>query len=704
MIKLGVDVGGTFTDLVVIDEETKAINLTKVPSTPKFPDQGVIRGIGKIADLFEVNPAQIGLLIHGTTVATNALIERKGVRAALVVTQGFRDVLHIARQIRPKLYDFFERRPDPFIPRHLRFEVPERILYTGDVAQPLDEEAVRSIAKEIADEAIGVVAVCLLHAYANPVHEQRVKAVLEEMVPDVKVTTSSDVLPEFKEYERMSTTVINAYVMPIVERYLGQILSSLKELGVDTGLHIMQSNGGLMTSETAEKKSVHTVLSGPAAGVLGGLELAKMIGMENIITIDMGGTSFDVSLAYQGKPAFTMESDIGGHIIKIPMIDIKTLGAGGGSIAWVDVGGALQVGPESAGADPGPACYGWGGQEPTVTDANLVLGYLNPDYFAGGDMGLRVDLACEAIRRKVAEPMGLSLEAAAEGILRVVNATMIRGIRLVSVEKGYDPREFALVCFGGAGPVHAVTLAQELNIPRIMIPQGPGVNCALGLLMADFRHDYSQTFLHLLSSLDPGRLSGEYRALEARATEQMVSEGVPEKDIVFHRTADLRYHGQGYEMEVPLPNKNYQGDDLEAICREFGRIHQDQYGYTMRPETVEIVNLRLTALGLLSKPEIKKEALGQPDPSPALKGIRRVYMDGQFMEVPIFERKKLEGGNEIQSPAIVEQLDSTTVLFPGSRARVDPYRNLIIDSRRQEDAQRRYDHAPGRCECPPVGH
>jgi len=685
MLRLGVDVGGTFTDLVVFDERTGVINLTKVPSTPKSPDEGVVNGIRKIGDLFGARPGEIDFLIHGTTVATNALIERKGIEAALIVTQGFRDVLHIARQNRPKLYDFFERRPDPFIPRHLRFEVPERVLYTGEVAQPLDEDAVRTIAGEIAERGIGVAVVCLLHSYANAAHEQRVREILEEVVPGLEVVISADVLPEFKEYERTSTTVINAYVMPIVDRYLERIVGSIRRLGVETGLLIMQSNGGLMTAETAGKKSVHTVLSGPAAGVLGGLELAKLAGLGNIITIDMGGTSFDVSLAHGSRPMFTTESEIGGHVIKIPMIDIKTLGAGGGSIAWVDRGGALQVGPESAGADPGPACYGLGGTQPTVTDANLALGYLNPDYFAGGEMALDVNLAREAIREKVAEPMKLGIEEAAEGILRVVNATMIRGIRLVSVERGYDPREFALVCFGGAGPVHAVKLAQELNIPTVVVPPGPGVNCAFGLLMADFRHDYSQTFLHIVSSLDPARLSSEYHALEAKATAQMVEEGVPAKDIVFRRAADLRYRGQGYEIERPLPNKEYGLADLLDICRDFGRAHHDSYGYSLDPETVEVVNLRLTATGLLEKPDVREEIRGGVDPGKALKGTRRVYMDGEFLGVPVYERKQLACGNVIESPAIVEQADSTTVLFKGSRAAVDTYRNLMIAV-----SQRRY--------------
>lgn len=681
MIKLGIDVGGTFTDLVVVDDKNKRINITKVPSIPRSPDQAVLNGIKKVAKLFSVNPSKIDFLIHGTTVATNALIERKGVEAALLVTQGFRDVLHIARQIRPKLYNFFERRPDPFIPRHLRFEVPERILYTGEIKQPLDEQTVRFIAKQIADCGIKVIAVCLLHSYVNSIHERRVRDILLEMIPDLKVSISSEILPEFKEYERMSTTVINAYVMPIVERYLRQIRESLGALEVKSGLHIMQSNGGVMTSETAGQKSVHTVLSGPAAGVLGGLTLAKMIGEENIITIDMGGTSFDVSLVYKAQPTFTTESDIGGHIIKIPMIDIKTLGAGGGSIAWVDAGGALQVGPQSAGADPGPACYGQGGREPTVTDANLIMGYLNPDYFLGGEIKLDMELSRKVILEKIAKPMNITLEQAAEGIFRVINSTMLRGIRMVSLEKGFDPREFTLVSFGGAGPVHAVKLAQELNIPKMIVPEGPGVNCALGLLMADFRHDYSQTFLYLVRTLEPDKLSQAFRSMEEKAIEQMVQEGVPKKDIILLRSLDLRYLGQGYELEIQAPNKTYSKEDLTSLCNRYSEVHNGKYGYTMPSDTVQIVNLRLTSIGLLPKPVLHEEMPGGTDASGAWKGRRRVYMDGQWIEVPIYERKTLRYENKIIGPAIIEQLDSTTVLFKGYEIVVDRYRNLIVNKR-----------------------
>ena len=678
MITVGVDVGGTFTDLVIIDDATKAIRTTKVPSTPAAPDEAVINGIEKIAGMFAVDPAAIGFLLHGTTVATNALIERKGVEAALIVTEGFRDVLHIGRQARPKLYDFFERRPDPLIPRHLRFEVAERMCFDGSVARPLDEASVKTAVERIGTHDIGVVAVCLLQAYANPAHERRIKALVEAALPGVKVAISSDILPEFKEYERMSTTVINAYVMPIVERYLQRIVQGFETRNIATSLNIMQSNGGVMTAATAGQKSVHTVLSGPAAGVLGALRQARLIGIENIITIDMGGTSFDVSLAHRGQPTFTTESDIGGHPIKVPMIDIKTLGAGGGSIASIDAGGALQVGPESAGADPGPACYGRGGVEPTVSDANLVLGYLNPDNFADGAIGLDAARARQVIADKVAEPLGLTVEAAAEGIIRVVNATMIRGIRLVSVERGHDPRDFALVCFGGAGPVHAVRLAQELGIPRMIVPEGPGVNCAMGLLMADFRHDYARTFLATVADLEPPALTAAFAELEDRAITQMIAEGVPEADVVCHRSADMRYAGQGYELEVELPRRAFDDDDLAATAATLGRLHEASYGYAMDPAGAEIVSLRLKAIGQRPKPELAKDQAGPPAADDAHTGTRRVFMDGDHRDVAIYDRTRLRCGMTIAAPAIVEQADSTTVLFPGYGITVDPYRNLII--------------------------
>lgn len=677
MLSLGVDVGGTFTDLVLIDPETRRIRFTKTPSTPRAPDEGVVQGIEKVVRTFGVAAKDIGFLIHGTTVATNALIERKGMETALIVTRGFRDVLTIARQVRPRLYDPRRQRPRPFVPRHLCFEVGERLRYDGEAETPLSEEDVRAAAREIRGRGIPVAAVCLLHSYANPSHERRVREILQEEAPELKVCLSSEVLPEMKEYERMSTTVINAYVMPIVEGYLRRIMESLERIDVGAHLHIMQSNGGVMGWEMAGPRSVHTVLSGPAAGVLGAVELCGMMGERNIITIDMGGTSFDVCLAYDGEPAFSVESDIDGHAIKIPMIDIKTLGAGGGSLAWIDPGGALQVGPESAGADPGPACYGRGGDRPTVTDANLVLGYLNPHNFLGGEMRLDPERARESIRRCVADPMGLSVEAAAEGIVRVVNAEMIRGIRRVSVERGLDPREFALVSFGGAGPLHAVALAQELDIPKVIVPVGPGVTCALGLLMADFRHDYSQTHLARVASLDLDALNVAFREIEARAQAHMEQEGVPADRVRFRRSLDMRYAGQGYELEVKIPPGDYGPADSAAFCEGLAQAHRDQYGYCRPDEQAEIVSLRVVAVGELPKPDLPRgERIARG--APPVRERRRIYADGGYTSADVYAREDLEPGAEFAGPAIVEQLDSTTVVLSGCRVEVDEWRNLVI--------------------------
>ena len=493
--RLGIDSGGTFTDVVLFDDSKKTLHITKTPSTPANPAIGVINGIKKILSQVGVRPEEIASLVHGTTVATNALIEYKGIRTALILTEGFKDILSIGRQDRPKLYDYFEKRPEPFIPRHLRFEVSERTLYNGEILRPLNEEQVREIAGSLKKMGIKGIAVCLLHSYANPTHEKRIKELFEEKYPEAVVSTSHEILPEFREYERMSTTVINTYVMPIVDRYLQDLQRMMREGGLTADLNVMQSNGGVMTSRSAGEKSVHTILSGPAGGVMGSLAIGNQIGMKNLITVDMGGTSFDICLIHDGKIHFTKESEMGGHPIKVPMIDIHTIGAGGGSIAWIDPGVLLRVGPQSAGAKPGPVCYRLGGQEPTVTDANLVLGRIDPDYYLGGEMSLDVEAAKQAISDKIAQPLKLSLEEAAEGIIKVINASMVRGIRKVSVEKGYDAREFSMICFGGGGPLHSLELAEELRIPTVVVPISPGVNSALGLLIADFRYDYSQTFL-----------------------------------------------------------------------------------------------------------------------------------------------------------------------------------------------------------------
>lgn len=677
--RLGVDVGGTFTDLLLFDESSQAMALEKVLTT--VPDQalGIADGVEKVTGAMDIKPSDIGFFLHGTTVATNAILEQKGVKTALVTTDGFRDVLHIMRQDRPKLYDFFARRPLPLVPRHLRFEVPERILHTGEVHRPLDQMALQPIIREIKRQEVKAVAVCLLHSFANPIHEQQIRDVLRRECPDVCVSISSEVLPEIREYDRTSTTVINAYVLPIVSKYLENLNLRLRAMGLKRPVHVMQSNGGIMPSSLAGLKSACTILSGPAAGVWGGVALARQAGLKNVITVDMGGTSFDICLTYQGKPKLTNQCQIGGHALKVPMLDIHAIGAGGGSIAWIDRGGILKVGPQSAGADPGPACYGQRGDQPTVTDANLLLRRLNPDFFLGGRMKIDVEAAGRAIEDKLAKPLGMNTLDVAEGVIRVVNASMVKGIRFVSVERGYDPRDFALVCFGGNGPLHAVELAEELSVPRVMIPFAPGVNCAYGLLVADFRYDYATTYLRRMSEVVPKQIRAIYAKLEKSAQEKMVGDGISKKDMLITRSVDLRYIGQGYELEVPLAPGSITRKSLAAAEDSFNRLHRKQYGFSAEDESTEIVNLRIACLGLVSKPELRKEPARRKSAERAVKGKRKVFLRGRFRNTTIYDRELLGPGAVIAGPAIVEQKDSTTLLLPGNVGRVDGYRNIMID-------------------------
>jgi len=679
--RLGVDVGGTFTDLLLFDEKTGAMWLAKVPTTAGNQALGIVNGIEKVTRQAEIEPSDITFFMHGTTAATNAILEKKGVRTALITTAGFRDVLHIMRQDRPSLYDFFAQRPLPLVPRHLRFEVPERTLYTGEIHRALDESKLKPIIKEIEKRNVEALAVCLLHSYANPLHEQRIRAILQQQCPELDISISSEILPEMREYERMSTTVINAYVLPIIDRYLRDLTRRLNQLNVHRTVHIMQSNGGIMPSALAGQKSACTILSGPAAGVLGGVALARQAGLDNAITIDMGGTSFDICLAYQGRPRFTQQCQIAGHALKMPMIDMHAIGAGGGSIAWVDAGGVLKVGPHSAGADPGPACYGKGGTEPTVTDANLVLGRLNADYFLGGEMEINADAAYAAIEGKLAGPLGMEVLEVAEGIIKVVNASMVKGIRRVSVEKGYDPREFGLICFGGNGPLHAVELAEELGIPQVIIPFAPGVNCAYGLLMADFRYDYARTYLTRLSEVNLKDINAIYKDLEEAACDRMREENITDESIITSRALDLRYVGQGYELEVPLASGRITRKALAAAESQFHALHKQEYGFSKEEEPTELVNLRSACVGLVSKPQLRKQRLGDSNPKRALKEKRDVFLKGGFRKTACYDRDRLNPGAVIEGPAIVEQPDSTTLLFPGNMCRVDAYRNIIISAK-----------------------
>ncbi len=700
--RLAVDTGGTFTDLCVLDESSGDLTVTKVPSTPSNPALAVMGGIEKLIEGKRVLPEKVRFLIHGTTVATNALLEHKGAKTALLTTEGFEDVLHIGRQNRPRLYHFSARRPEPVVPRHLRYPLPERILYTGEVFRPLDESETATIIQRIKAQAVQSIAVSLIHSYANPIHEQRVKSIISRVFPEAYVTISAEVLPEFREYERTSTVCINAYVMPKVNDYVADLERRLRNLDIASDLYIMQSNGGVITAKTARQMSARTVLSGPAGGVLTGVFISRTIGRPNVITIDMGGTSSDICLIEGGIPRLTTESDIGGYPIKLPMIDINTIGAGGGSIAWIDGGGALQVGPESAGADPGPICYDRGGIEPTVTDAHAILGRINPSYLLGGEMPLYPDKARRVMEEKIARPLGIDVLRAAEGIIAVVNANMIRGIRRVSVEKGYDPREFALVPFGGAGPLHGVELAQALNIKEIVVPAYPGIASAFGMLSADVRHDFVQTQISLSQEVDVNHLLLVFKNMEDQALEQLNREGFSGQSVLLIRSADMRYIRQAYELSVPVKGGTLNPQDISAIVESFHRIHEKAYGYARRKEAVEFVNLRVVGLGKLPDFRLKEKTPHIREPAQPI-GYREVFFQGEALKTPIYPRNQLPRGQAIAGPAIVEQMDSTIVILPKCEGVTDRYGNLLIKTRGLNEGETRPHHPRGDEECIPVG-
>jgi len=676
--KLGIDTGGTFTDLVLFDEGKKNVSMTKVLSTPSNLTQGILTGVRKITELCGITPEDISFLIHGTTVATNAILEHKGAKTALLITEGFKDVLSIVRQDRPLMYDFFAQRPEALVPRHLRFEVKERVLYDGTVLHPLDESQAREIALQLRKENVEAVAICLLHSYVNATHEKKLKEILMEFIPDLKISISCEIVPEIREYERMSTTILNSYVHPVMEKYIMLLAEELKKLGFREELHVMQSNGGIMTKKMAAEKCINTALSGPAAGVVGGVYLAKLAGSDHVITVDMGGTSFDICLAYQEKFALSNQSEIGGHAIKVPMIDIHTIGAGGGSIGWIDPGGGLRVGPQSAGAKPGPACYGFGGEEPTVTDANLVLGRINPEYYLGGKMKVDIEKSIKAIKEKIADPLGLTVEEAAEGITRVVNVGMVKGIRYISIEKGYDPREFTMVSFGGAGSLHALEMAEDLQILKVIVPLIPGATSAWGLLMSDFRHDFTRTYFRRVGELDLAHLNMVYYQMETEALSKMKEEKVAGKDTFLVRTAKVRYFGQGYEIEVVLPGGEITPAALAQVQQSFHQAHEDCYGYQLPEAETALVNIGVSAIGKLPRPELATYPIQYPDASQAVKRRRRVFMHGDYKKAIIYDRYQLEPGNVFFGPAIVEQSDTTTLIWEGQKCEVDRYKNLII--------------------------
>jgi len=652
---IGIDTGGTFTDFVYKDKDRWGVY--KRLSTPADPAAAIIEGLTHIAEKKRKR------IVHGSTVATNAILERKGARTALVTNRGFEDIIAIGRQNRSRIYDLAYRKTPGIIPGNLRFGVAGRIRHTGEEHAALDAAEADGLLQQLKRAGVESVAVCLLFSFANPSHERRIKALIAPA--GLPVSLSHEILAEFREYERTVTTVINAYVSPKMQGYIGTLMTHLDK---GDALRIMQSNGGSITADTAQRESVRTILSGPAGGAVGAFEIGKMTGHTKIISFDMGGTSTDVSLM-DGKLSLTTEAVISGHPIGVPMIDIHTVGAGGGSIAHMDAGGSLRVGPESAGADPGPICYGRGGRV-TVTDANLYLGRILPEHFLGGNMRLRQERLESAFAPLVKEA-GLSTLELAEGILSVANATMEKAIRVISVERGFDPGEFTLFSFGGAGGLHAAFLARLLNIPVVLVPPNPGILSALGMLLADVIKDYSLTVMKNQRNTTPDDLSTLFEDLEQRGRKDLFQEGFSESRLCLERYLDMRYEGQSFEIMVPFS---------DTYIDDFHRRHEKTYGYRNRDKIVEIVNIRLRARGTPQKPQFtaagKRSA--RPDRA-ALIGTRDVVFDHRSMPTPIYDREKLACGNRIKGPAVVVEYSSTTIVPPFAAARVDEFSNLILE-------------------------
>lgn len=674
-LKLGVDVGGTFTDVVGISDDGR-VYYAKTPSTPQDQSIGVLNGIRELLEQLSVSAECVTGVAHGTTVATNTLLERNGAVTALITTEGFRDVLHIGRQSRPELYDLHARKPEPLIPRYLRREAKERTLHDGSLLVQLDTEDLKKTVHELIEQGVESIAICFLHSYANPENERKALQAVQEVAAGFPVSVSSEILPEFREFERMNTTVLNAYVQPRMQHYVSQLRGRLDENGVTAPLTIMQSSGGMMTDQVAASRSVNTLLSGPAGGALAAEFLAKITPYHNIITGDLGGTSFDVAVVQNGIVGITGEGVIEGFPVKFPHIDITTIGAGGGSIAWLDAGGALRVGPRSAGAVPGPVCYRKGGTEPAVTDAHAVLGRVGGKLL-GGTMQLDVPAARQAMQNQLAERLHMTVEEVAEGILRVANANMVRAIRVMTVEKGIDPRKFVLMPYGGAGALHAVDLARALDIPTVVIPVAPGNFSAFGLLVAPIRYDEACTYHKHQKDVNLSRMENLFEGLEAQARSEMARDEVQESEVTFQRKVDIRYFGQAYELTVGIPNQPVDQSVWDRLVEEFSKLHQQSYGFRKDNDPVEIVSLRLSVIGKTDHTDLyAKGEKGNGVPEPVYN--RAVYFSGKWMKANIYQRELLRVGDAFTGPAIVEEHGATSVVGPGDRATVDDRRNLII--------------------------
>ena len=677
---VGVDIGGTFTDFMLYDTDSGAAHVHKVPSTPDDPGRAMISGLVELCEQAGVGPDAVDGVFHGTTVATNAVLEHRGAKAGMITTRGFRDIVHIGRHQRPQNYSIMQDIPwqsRPFVRRRHRKVVSERVVPpTGEVLVPLDEEEVRGAARELREEGVESVAVCFLFSYLNPAHEQRAADIVREEMPEALVTTSSGIFPQFREFERFTTACMNAFVAPKTGRYLERLEQGLREGGTPGDLHVMMSNGGVATAAAAALRPVTLLLSGPAAGVLGGVWAGAISGRRRLITFDMGGTSADIGIVTEHgvEEASARDTWVAGYPLLVPMIDVHTIGAGGGSIAYVDDAGGFRVGPRSAGAVPGPACYARGGEEATITDANVVLGRIDPQRFLGGEMQLDPERAVAAVQR-VADDLGLGLLEAAEGIVTIANANMARAIRSRTIEKGPDPRDFTLVAFGGAGPLHAAEVAESLGVPEVLVPPHPGITSATGLLTSDLKYDQMRTVFMIEGGVDAERLDRELAELSAEVKDRLLADGIAESAITVHAALDCRYVGQGYELRVPLRDGCYSPAALE----EFHRLHELEYGHAFR-DPIEIVNLRVTAIGdrprLESLPPAAAAAtealLGQGESTFRRNGSLAGYATRYF------ERARLAPGEVVAGAAVVFQRDTTVLVPPGWSATAEAGGNLIL--------------------------
>ena len=694
--RVGIDVGGTFTDLVTVRDGR--IEVDKVPSTPEAPAEAVLDGLDGVT----VPAAAVGFLGHGTTVATNAVLEGTWADTALVTTAGFRDAVEIGRQTRPDIYDFRAETPTPVVPRDRRYEVPERLDERGRVVEPLDESAVRELARDFAAAETESVAVATLFAFENPAHERRIRELFREEGVEAAISLSSTVFPEIREYERMSTTALNAGLVPVVGDYVGTVADGASELGVTAPLRLMGSDGGLVTATGARERPVETLLSGPAAGVRGAAYVAANAGSvegdasgvgddadtnppettpdgyTDLLTMDVGGTSCDVSLVRDGAPSVSTETTVGDYPVSVPSVDVHTVGAGGGSVARIDDGGALRVGPASAGADPGPVCYGRGGTEPTVTDAHLLLGRLDPDAFLADALDADAD-AVRAAFEPLADELGQSVREVAEGVLAVADAETERALRVVSVERGHDPREFALVAYGGAGPLHATSVAERLDVPRVVVPRAAGVLSALGLLVSDVTYDEAVSMVRPFDAVDHTNLRERFASFAETARDRLREAG--HDQIRLERSLDLRYVGQSFELQVPVPDPEATDAESfrETVTERFHGRHRRRYGHADPGESLELVTVRLRARGVVEPPSLTADDHGESVQT-ARRGERPVVFDGERRATAVYDRASLPVGGEVTGPAVVEGGESTLVVHPGQTARVDDRANIVVDT------------------------